>query len=154
MKLSADARIYLFVLAVALFMVAWSLVADYRFESKILPVLVGGIVVLLATAGLWNEVRAHKPHEAASDAGSAFARESWRGYSVHFGWLAGFLLAIYFVGYHLAIPIFVFLYTRRLGSGFLPAAVSALTVSVFIYAAFELALEVKLYRGLVFAWLS
>ena len=154
MKLSGDARVYLFVLAITLFMVVWSLVTDYRFESRILPVLIGGIVILLAAAGLWNEVRAQKPHEAAPDAGGAFVRETWRGYSVHFGWLTGFLLAIYFVGYLLAIPIFVFSYTRRLGSGFLPAIASALTLSAFIYVSFELALDVKLYRGLLFSWLS
>ena len=79
MKLSGDARVYLFVLAIALFMVVWSLVTDYRFESKILPVLIGGIVILLAAAGLWNEVRAQKPHEAAPHAGGAFVPGTRRG---------------------------------------------------------------------------
>ena len=155
MKLSGDARVYLFVLAIALFTIVWShLGVDYRFESKLLPVLIGSIVALLATVGLWNELRAQKTHNAPSSPGSAFARESWRGYLIHFGWLAGFLLAIFFIGYLLAIPIFLFSYTRRLGSRFLVAIASATTVSAFIYVAFELALDVKLYRGLLFLWLS
>ena len=155
MKLNGDARLYIFVLAISLFTIVWSLLAvDYRFESKLLPVLIGSIVFLLAAAGLWNEVRAQKTHAAASSLGSALARESWHGYLVHFGWLAGFLLAIYLVGYLLAIPIFLFSYTKRLGSGCRVAIASALTVSAFIYVAFELALDVKLYRGLLFLWLS
>ena len=155
MKLSGDARVYLFVLAIALFTIVWSLIGvDYRFESKMLPVLIGSIVVLLATVGLWNELRAQKTHDAPSSLGSVFDRESWRGYLVHFGWVAGFLLAILFIGYLMAIPIFLFSYTRRLGSTLRVAIASALTVSAFIYVAFELALDVKLYRGLLFLWLS
>ena len=155
MKLTGDAGVYLFILTVSVFMIVWSLFGvDYRFESKLLPVLIGSIVALLAAMGLYNEVRTEKLHEAASGMDGVFAQESWRGYLVHFGWLAGFLLAIYFIGYLLAIPIFVFTYTKRLGSGFRVALVSAITVSVFIYVAFELGLDVKLYRGVLFSWLS
>jgi hypothetical protein len=155
MKLTGDARTYLFILAVSVFMVVWSLFgADYRFESKLLPTLIGSVVALLAAVGLYNEVRTEKTHEAASGMDRVFAQESWRGYLVHFGWLAGFLLAIGFIGYLLAIPIFVFAYTKRLGSGFRVAIVSAIAVSVFIYVAFELGLDVKLYRGVLFSWLS
>jgi len=155
MKLTGDARIYLFVLAICLFIMVWSLFGvDYRFESKLLPVLIGGIVFSLAAAGLWNEVRAQKTDDTDLGRGSAIARESWRGYLVHFGWVSGFLLAIYLIGYLLAIPIFLFSYTKRLGSRFHVALTSALTVSAFIYMAFELALDVKLYRGLLFSWLS
>lgn len=155
MKLTGDAGVYLFILTVSVFMIVWSLFGvDYRFESKLLPVLIGSIVALLAAMGLYNEVRTEKLHESASGMDGIFAQESWRGYLVHFGWLAGFLLAIYFIGYLLAIPIFVFTYTKRLGSGFRIALVSAITVSVFIYVAFEVGLDVKLYRGLLFSWLS
>lgn len=155
MKLSGDARVYLFVLAASLFMIVWSFVGEnYRFESKLLPVLIGSIVVLLAAVGLCNEVRAQKTPKASSSVDSAFDQETWRGYLVHFGWLVGFLLAIYLIGYLLAIPIFLFSYTKRLGSSFLVAIASALIVTAFIYAAFVLALDVKLYRGLLFLWLS
>ena len=155
MKLSGNAGVYIFLQALAIFMIGWSLFAvDYRIESKMLPVLVGGLVLLLATVGLWNEARARRANEVAESAGSGSVRETWRGYLVHFGWLAGFLLAIYLVGYLLAIPIFLFSYTRRLGSGFLAAIVSTVMVSTFIYVSFELALDVKLYRGLLFLWLG
>lgn len=154
MKLSGDARVYIFVLAISLFMVLWSLFgSDYRFESKILPVLIGSVVALLAAAGLWNDLRARRTaHVVAEDA--EIVREPWLGYLIHFGWLTGFLLAIYLFGYLLAIPMFLFFYTRRLGSGLLAAMVSALTVTAFIYVSFEFALDVKLYRGLVFMWLG
>jgi hypothetical protein len=152
MKLSGNAGVYIFLQAIALFTIVWSLFAiDYRIESKTLPVLVGSLVLLLATVGLWNEVRARKENEAAANEGSVTIRETWRGYAVHFGWLAGFLLAIYVIGYLLAIPIFVFSYTRRLGGGFLMAVISTVAVSAFIYTAFEFALDVKLYRGLLFS---
>jgi len=155
MKLSGDASVYLSVLAIALFIVGWSLFGeDYSFDSKFLPILIGGVVVLLASAGLWNEVRVQKKNEVAANMSNTFVRESWRGYFVHFGWVAGFLLGIYLIGFLLAIPIFLFTYSRRLGSRFLPALVASLTVSVFIYGAFEFGLDVKLYRGLLFSWLS
>lgn len=155
MKLSGDARVYLFILAISLFTIVWSLFgANYRFESKLLPVLIGSIVLVLAVAGLWNEFRARRTPEAAISTGRALDRENWRGYLIHFGWVVGFLFAIYCIGYLLAMPIFLFSYTRRLGSRFPVAIASALTVPAFIYVAFELALEVKLYRGLLFSWLS
>ena len=105
MKLSGDARVYLFVLAVSLFMIVWSFAGEnYRFESKLLPVLIGSIVVLLAAVGLCNEVRAQKTPKASSSVGSAFDQETclrstlsdtfWRYRSfssvTRGGWGAGF----------------------------------------------------------------
>jgi hypothetical protein len=152
MRLNADARIYLGLLAIALFMVAWSLLAmDYRLESKMMPVVIGSLVAFLAALGLAKELRARRRPAAPSHDESDLAQETWGGYVVNVGWLLGFLLAIYLLGYLMAIPLFVVLYTKRLGSGFLAAIVSAVIVAAFIYGAFELALEVKLYRGLLFS---
>jgi len=155
MKLSGDARIYIFILAISLFTIVWSLFGvDYRFESKFLPVLIGSVVLLLALAGLWKELRAQRTNEAVVSTASSLDRENWRGYLIHFGWVVGFLLAIFCFGYLLAMPIFLFAYTRRLGSKFPVAIASALMVPAFIYVAFELTLDVKLYRVLLFSWLT
>jgi len=155
MKLSGEARLYLVILAISLFTIVWSLFGvDYRFESKLLPVLIGGIVFLLAAAGLANELCSQKPPKAPASVGGALDRENWRGYLIHFGWVVGFLLGICCVGYLLAMPIFLFCYTKRLGSSFSVATASALAVSAFIYVSFELVLDVKLYRGLLFSLLN
>ena len=150
-KLGGNAYFYIGVIVVALFMIFYSLFGiQYGFQSKLLPVLIGGIAVLLAAIGLRNEIVIGHKQEVTG----LLAQETWRGYVVHLGWVVGFLLGIYFLGYLMAIPVFVLSYMKRLGTRWLTGLISALIATGFIYAVFEIALELKLYRGLFLSLLG
>jgi hypothetical protein len=82
------------------------------------------------------------------------ARETWGGYLVNLSWLAGFLVGIYGLGYILSIPVFVLAYMRWLGTRWRGAVFSSIVSTVFIYAVFEIGLELELHRGLLFVWLG
>lgn len=152
MKLTTDARVYFCILGLALFTIMWSLFAEnYRFDSKLLPVIVGSIVALLSLLGLWSEFRLGMSTDVRTPVDGEFANENWRGYFVHFSWILAFFLAIYFVGFLVAVPIFVFAYTKRLGAKLVPTLIATVAMTALVYFAFELALDVPLYRGLLFS---
>ncbi len=67
-----------------------------------------------------------------------------------FGWAAGFCLAIYLLGFHIAIPFFAFAYLKWRGRSWLTAAVFAVALLAFTYAVFDVSLKSPLYRGLIF----
>jgi hypothetical protein len=58
------------------------------------------------------------------------------------------------VGYLIAIPLFVLFYMKRLGARWLTVVISTLLTTGFIYVVFEIALELKLYRGLLLTLLG
>jgi len=66
----------------------------------------------------------------------------------------GFFVAIYLLGFIIAIPLFILAYMKAHGTRWLAAITFAILTPTIIYGIFELALGVVLYRGLLFAWLG
>lgn len=155
LKLGGNAIIYIILLVIALTMIVWSLFGIPYFQSRLLPVIIGSIVILLAGIGLRNEIWAEEKPEIADEKGTGLmAQETWRGYAINLSWVASFLVGIYVVGYLIAIPLFVLFYMKRLGARWLTAVISTLITTGFIYVVFEIALELKLYRGLLLTLLG
>jgi putative tricarboxylic transport membrane protein len=65
---------------------------------------------------------------------------------------AGLGASIYFLGFYIAIPIYLFLAVAYLGNQVKRTAVTISVIgSVIIYVVFELLLEIRLYEGLFFS---
>lgn len=65
---------------------------------------------------------------------------------------AGLAVGIYFVGFYVATPLYVFLAIAYLGNQSKKSATTvAVIASVVIYVVFELGLETRLYKGLFFS---
>ena len=159
MRLKGTAYVYLVIIVIVLFMILWSLFGmKYGYQSKLMPVSIGSLVILLSAIGLWQETKAARSSGTAATEGTGqpgvMGQETWRGYLLNLGWVVGFLLGIYLLGYLIAIPLFVLLYMKRLGARWLTAIISAVVTTGLIYALFEIALELKLYRGLLGGWLG
>lgn len=157
MERRGNSYVYIAILAVSLFMVLWSLFMIPYFQSKLLPMIVGSIVLLLAAIGLWGEILTEREQNSPAggeESQGLMTEETLGGYLANLSWLVGFLVGIYLVGYLLTIPIFVLSYMKRLGTGLMVATISSLITTAFIYGVFEMALELRLHRGLLFTWLG
>jgi len=66
------------------------------------------------------------------------------------GWLAGFGLTIYLLGFLVAIPIFMFLFLRiRFSTKWLTTAAITIGIEVGVYLIFIVWLQTMLYSGLI-----
>ncbi|MFH0913903.1 MAG: tripartite tricarboxylate transporter TctB family protein [Chloroflexota bacterium] len=154
MRLRANAYVYLAIMAIMLFAILWTqLGMKYGIQSKLLPTLIGSIVFLIATVGLWVEVRKEKKAGKEEKKTAGEAKETWRRSLVNFSWVIGFLLGIYLLGYTIAIVIFVSSYMKWLGTRWLTAIVWAVVTSAAIYSAFQFGLQLPLYKGIIPEWL-
>ncbi|MBI2847700.1 MAG: tripartite tricarboxylate transporter TctB family protein [Chloroflexi bacterium] len=115
------------------------------FATRFLPVLVSGIVFVLAAVQLAREI--------STSARSAPKKEDSSKWGQHLPitlWIGGFALAIYLLGFIVSIALFVLLYMKRHGSRWITSAVTAILLTAIIYSAFQIALKVDFYPGLLF----
>jgi hypothetical protein len=156
MKLKTNTVVYSVLEAILLFYVLWAVFDVPALESKLLPIAIGGATLALSTIGLARAIRGEfkqrkeapakiATQEKRKDEGE---QEPWRGSLINFGWVVGFLLGIYLLGYVIAIFVFALAYMKRLGTRWRTAAIGAVLVTALIYVGFELGLQLPLYRGL------
>lgn len=156
MKMRGSSYFFIAIILVSLAFIGRSLGMEY-FQSKLLPLVVGGIVLVLSGIGLGHDLRAKRKPEASVTGGvvdgSVEARGELRVYLRVGAWVVGFVLAIYLFGFILAIPLFILSYMKSHDTGWLVSIVSGIITTVVLYGVFELALRVELYRGLIFSLL-
>ena len=149
---------YLIVIMTAMLVIMISALTMKRVESRLLPLIIGGVVLALAGIRLWQEILAEAGSgttvaDAETDGGEE-ARESWRGYLPSGVWIVGFFLAVYLLGFMIAIPLFTFGYMKSHGVRWLISIILTTVVTVTEYSIFQVVLRVELYRGLLFTWLG
>ncbi len=154
MKIRGSSYFLIVIMIIMLVIIGLSLRMEY-FESKLLPLVIGSAVFVLAAIGLGREIMAGGEREATVARGETTTREEtregWRGYLLAGAWVAGFFLAIYLLGFIIAIPVFILAYMKSHGTRWLAAIAFAILSPLVIYGVFELALRVILYRGLLFS---
>ena len=155
MKMRGSSYFYIVIMVVMLIAIGLSLNMEH-IESKLLPLLIGGTVFVLATIGLVREILSGEEHKATGIEADGKEKEvaGWRGYLRPGAWVVGFFLAIYLLGFIVAIPLFILAFIKSHGARWLSAIISAVITSALIYVIFELGLRVILYRGLLFTWLT
>jgi hypothetical protein len=138
-----------FFLALGLFGIIESLTFVY-WESMVLPLVVSIIIFVLAGVEVAREWRRDKAEAASGAAKESDTKAENRRLWAVFGWVAGFCLAIYLLGFYISIPVFAFAYLKWRKRSWLAAAIFAVALLAFSYAVFTIGLKVPLYRGLVF----
>jgi len=125
------------------------------FSAKIVPLIIGGIVTFLAVIGLIREIIGKRASETTTSQDEAEdvaeSGESWLRYGVLGAWLVGLFLAVYLVGFLVAIPLFILSYMKTHGAKWHVAIIFAGLVTVIVWVVFEVALKVYLYEGLLFS---
>ncbi|MFC1980600.1 tripartite tricarboxylate transporter TctB family protein [Chloroflexota bacterium] len=151
MKLRGSSYFLIIVMAVILAVIIISLRMEHL-ESKLLPLIFSSIAFILAGVALRSEILARSKPETTVT-GEEGAREEagvgLRRYLLAGAWVLGFFLAIYLVGYIIAIPLFIFAYMKSHNTGWLATIIFTVLTPAIIYGIFELVLEVDLYPGLL-----
>ena len=132
---------------VAAYMVTGYLTLDA--DQRRVPLLTGYVTLLLLTLEAFRNRLARRRMADKPPAGPAvpLSREI-----LALLYVAGLVLGIYIAGYLVAIPVYLFVSLLWLGRQ--PARHSAIitvTASIAIYVIFELTLEYRLFKGLLFS---
>ena len=150
MKIRSDAYSYIAVMAIMLVFIGLSLGMEY-FSAKVIPLIIAGISFSLAAIGLAREIWGKAgPGIINETGGGAEATESWSQYLAIGTWGAGFFLAIYLLGFFIAIALFILSSMKFRGTRWWVAVIFTIITPAFIYGLFELTLQIELYRGLLF----
>ncbi len=154
MKLRPSSYSLIAIMVIALAFIVSSLRLEY-FESKLLPLLFGSAVFILAAVELsrelgtkakpGNEVGGGNEAEAGAEAGVGA-----RSYLIAGGWIVGFLVGISLFGFVIAIALFIFSYMKTHGTRWLVAIIFAVITTAVLYGVFDVLLGVDLYQGLIF----
>ena len=153
-RLSASAYSYIVVIVIALIVVASGLSMRY-YQSKLLPLVLGTSILFFATAGVWRDIRLQaRSATTVTEAGKGREQEaSGRRYWLAVAWVAGFLLAIYLLGFLVSMPLYILSYMKVHRIRWLTSVACAILTTAIIYLGFQTLLGIELYPGLLFTWL-
>jgi len=152
MRIKGSLCVAIFFLLLGIFGIVQSLTFRY-WESTVLPLATSSLIFILAAVEVGKELRRQDKREAAIEKKSGKESKNKveiRRLGLVFGWAAGFSLAIYLLGFHIAIPLFAFAYLKWRGRSWITATIFAIAMLAFIYGAFELGLKAPLFKGLIF----
>jgi len=139
---------------VCVFIVALRSSLDWPLRASILVLLLGGIGLILALSQLGMDFWgiSHQPVKAEGmsfevpllETGSRWGNlEIWT-------WLIGLYAAIWLVGFPIAVPLWVFAYSKFYGSHWITSLSLTTVAWVFIYGIFDRALHVPWPDSLLF----
>lgn len=124
------------------------------FKSKLLPLIIGILVFIMAALDLIKSTAAGDGKEVVFSQGVAVEAGGVQGrgrrYLYAASWVLGFFLAIYSLGFVVAIPLYILAYMKFNGISWTITIVSSAAASAMIYWTFEIVLQLDLYRGLLF----
>lgn len=152
MRIKGSLCVAIFFLLLGIFGIVQSLTFRY-WESTVLPLATSSLIFILAAVEVGKELRRQDKREAAIEKKSdkeSKNKVEIRRLGLVFGWVAGFSLAIYLLGFHIAIPLFAFAYLKWRGRSWLAATVFAIAMLAFTYAVFDIGLKAPLFDGLIF----
>ena len=154
MKIRSDFYILLVVILILLTFLVLALRLEYH-SMKIVPLIVVSLTLSMAIIELVGiAVTYAKPKSQASDGEMTRlpqVRPNWHKYLFIGSWGTGLYVAFYILGIVFTIPLAIFSYMVAMGTKWWMAMTYSLLTAACIYTIFEVALEVYLYRGLLFS---
>lgn len=119
-------------------------------EDKILPLIIGSLVFVLAAVQLLLELRSKKESEKVVKEEQADTKAVNRNILTGIGWITGATIGVYILGFLIGIFLFIIAYIKVGTKRWVPAIIIAAVTTAFIYLSFEFAMEFELYRGLIY----
>jgi hypothetical protein len=157
MKLRSGSLFLIFILL----LMVYAALESVRFghtEAMLAPLLLSLTILVLGIIELARELRAReKPLRSVEDedlppmvvtrnkGGSPMGR-----FGMALGWIGGFALGIYLLGFFLSTLLFAFLYLKVQRRGWLQSTGFAVGFMVLLYLIFKVGLRSQLYRGILF----
>ena len=153
MKIKPSSYFLIVLLVIAIVALVYGLTFP-TMKAKLVPIVISGIILVLASIELVRELRAgvkaQPETEADPEAVLAGTKQEFYRYLVGLGWMAALAAGIYLVGFLIAVPLFVVAYLKLNSRRWLISIGMAAAVAIFIYGIFVVVLRVDLYPGLVF----
>jgi hypothetical protein len=120
-------------------------------KTKLVPAIVSAIVFILAGIQLGKELSQKEQPDKAdrADKKSPESVFEWRDNLVGFSWLAGYLVSLYLVGFHMSTLLLVSSYMKLSRFGWVKSMVTAVLATATIYVVFVVVLEADLYPGII-----
>ena len=141
---------YLLIIIAVLMAVAIALASGYPYiQSKLLPIMAGGVVFILSVAELVRDLRAERKAAGPRNTVDTKGVVRSRVWLVEAGWVVGYCLGIYLVGFLIAIPAFSVAYFKAHKTKWSTTIVETAFVTLFCYLIFSYFLELELYPGLI-----
>lgn len=140
---------------VAVFAYAGITALGYPEDARLLPLAVAipGFVLALAQVAL--SLRPAPAEEVSTEADALDPREHVRRTAQIAGWIVGFFLAIYLVGFLIAVPLGAFAYLRFAArESWLMSAIIAGLCWALVFGVFDRMLHVPLPTGQLFRLLG
>ena len=104
MRMNGNNWVYTIIILAMLFVIVWSVIGMDFFESRLLPIVMGSIVLLLALIGVGREIRTlRKTGEKNNKPGSDKTGVRWSSYFINLLWVGALILGIYLLGFFIAI---------------------------------------------------
>lgn len=153
MKKSANFYFLVFVIVIMSWVAVTSL-GFRRLEAKLMPLMTSGATILLALGGLAVESRKSRKQTGLEGEAGTWTSDQVRRLALILGWIVGFFLAIYLLGFMAAIALSVLVYLKMQGRPWRTVVTFTVLFSLFIYVVFELALKSDLYPGLLFSLIN
>lgn len=132
-------------IAIVLIMALW-VAKDWPVRAAIVIFLLGGVGVVLVAMQLVKDYR------AAHAEGTGIVRPTFEVAAIEhegkwgsleiWAWLWGLYFAIHLIGFPIALPLFVFLYVKFYGGGWLSAIVFTMLTWGFLYGIYDYLLNV------------
>ena len=131
---------------------------EWRRRDVLFPVVIGIPTIALAIAQVWLDTRrAQKPGEASSGTGAEARISVWLrdlygtnfDYVLAFFWAIGLVVAIYLLGYYIAIPLFLIFYFKLHDRGWRSSAILTIAISAVLYLSFVIGFRFYFYQGLL-----
>lgn len=118
-------------------------------QAKIAPILVGGVILLLALTELIKELRAGKAVKTLPKPLEAEPEEDFPAYLREAGWMVGFCAVIYLVGFLAGIAAFTAAYAKAHKTGWSTSLLLGIGMAGTSYLLFSYITENELYLGLI-----
>lgn len=124
-------------------------------QAKIVPMIVGAVILLLSVVELIKEFRGRKAAPAdpnklvAEDEEETGDRISVPAYLKEGGWMVGFFLLIYAVGFLVGIGGFTAIYAGTHKTRWSTAVGLGFFMAIISYILFSYAVDTELYPGII-----
>lgn len=128
----------------------------YYFTSKIIPFILCLGVFVLTIVGIINELQKIRTTDTDKKSVEKKQPKDKSQKSMLECALYVFILAflIYALGFLVAMPVFMLVYIKYNGGGWVESVVTAVVVSGVVYVVFDLILQTNLYQGKLFILLG
>ena len=140
---------YVLIVIIVVMAVCLVIASGYEyFQARLAPMLVGSVIIILCISELIKDLRA-KPADPAKESVKVGTRDEFRGYQKEAGWMVGFFLGIYLVGFLVAIAAFTAVYAKVHKARWTTSIILGVLTAGLSYFLFSYLVETELYPGIM-----